>query len=74
MKFVTEENFITSLINSLFNINSSNIATKEDLESVVQQMTNTFKSSWNNHAKLKHITKHSKEWWNQDCTTGLNRY
>jgi len=74
MKFVTEENFIMSLINSLFNINSSNIATKEDLESVVQQMANTFKSSWNNHAKLKHITKHSKEWWNQDCTTGLNRY
>jgi len=55
-----KKNFIMSLING-FNINSSTITTKEDLESIVQQMTNTFESSWNNHVKLKHITKHLKE-------------
>jgi len=56
-----EENFIVLLINGFSDINSSTITTKEDLESVVQWMANMFKSFWNNHAKLKHITKHSKE-------------
>ena len=37
-------------------------------------MAYTFERSWNDHTKLKHITKHSKEWWNQDCTTSLNKY
>jgi len=57
-----EENFIALLINGFSNINSLNITTKEKLERVFQQMANTFKESWNNYAKLKHITKHSKEW------------
>jgi len=57
-----EENFIASLINGFSNINSLTITTKEELERVVQQIADTFKSSWNNHAKLKHTTKHSKEW------------
>jgi len=69
-----EKNFIVSLINGFSNINSSTITTKEDLESIVQQMANIFKSSWNNHMKLKHITKYLNKWWNQDCTTDLNRY
>jgi len=55
-----EERFMESLISSFFNINSSTITSKEELEGVVQQMADTFERSWNNHAKLKHITKHSK--------------
>ena len=69
-----EEKFLAALISSFFNINSSTITTKEELEGVVQQMADTFERSWNNHMKLKHITKHLKKWWNQDCTTGLSRY
>ena len=40
-----EENFIASLINGFSNINSSTITIKEELERVVQQMADTFKSS-----------------------------
>jgi len=59
-----EEKFLAALISSFSNINLSTITTKEELEGVVQQMANTFERSWNNHVKLKHITKYSKEWWN----------
>jgi len=56
-----EEKFIELLISGFSNINSSTITTKKELEGVVQQMANTFERSWDNHAKLKHITKHLKE-------------
>jgi len=69
-----EKSFIISLTNSFSNINSSAIRTKKNLERLVQQMATIFKNAWNNHSKLKHIMKHSKEWWNQDCSTSLNRY
>jgi len=56
-----EKSFITSLTNSFSNINSSAIRTKKNLERLVQQMATIFKNAWNNHSKLKHIMKHSKE-------------
>jgi len=56
-----EEKFLAALISSFSNINLLTITTKEELEGVVQQMADTFERSWNNHVKLKHITKHSKE-------------
>ena len=45
-----------------------------NLETSVQQLANVFENAWNTHSKQKHITKHSKEWWNQDYTNGLNKY
>jgi len=57
-----EEKFLESLINGFFSINSSTITTKEKLKGVIQQMANTLERSWDNYAKLKYITKHSKEW------------
>jgi len=57
-----EENFLALLISSFSNINSLTITTKKELEGVVQQMADTFKRSWNNHVKLKYITKYLKEW------------
>jgi len=48
--------------------------TQANLESSIQQLANVFENAWNTHSKQKHITKHSKEWWNQDCTDSLNKY
>jgi len=55
-------------------LNTSVIRSQANLESSVQQLANVFKNTWNTHSKQKHITKHSKEWWNQDCTDSLNKY
>jgi len=59
-----EKEFITSLTNGFSNLNSSAIRTKENLENLAQQVALVFETTWNNHSRLKHIMKHSKEWWN----------
>ena len=33
-----------------------------------------FKTTWSTHSMTKHITKHSKEWWNKQCTDCINAY
>ena len=56
-----EKNFIVSLTKEVFNLNSSNIQSNNDLENLVQQLAHMFKNAWNKYSKLKHITKYSKE-------------
>jgi len=51
-----------------------NITLKENLEAVAQQLAGIFNKAWYSQAKKKRITKHSKEWWNHECTESLNRY
>jgi len=69
-----EKNFITSLVQGIQNLDTSAIRSKENLENLVQQLATIFENMWSFHSKLKHIMKHSKEWWNQDCTNCLNKY
>jgi len=57
-----EKSFITSIINSVKNLDTASIETKEDLENSVQQLAVTFEHAWHTHSKLKHIMKYSKEW------------
>jgi len=57
-----EKSFITSIINSVKNLDTASIETKEDLENSVQQLAVTFEHAWYTHSKLKHIMKYSKEW------------
>ena len=69
-----EKNFITSLVRGVQSLDTSVIRSKANLETLVQQLASVFENTQSTHSKWKHITKHSKEWWNQDCTNGLNRY
>jgi len=56
-----KKDFIISLTNGFSNLNSLAIRSKESLENLIQQVALVFKTAWNNHSKLKHIMKHSKE-------------
>jgi len=69
-----EKNFISSIITDVKNLDMLNIRTKDGLENSVQQLKTTFDHAWINNLKLKRITKHSKEWWNMECSDSLNRY
>jgi len=69
-----EKEFISSLVQGIQSLNTSEIRSQANLEASVQQLVNVFENTWNTHSKQKRITKHSKEWWNQDCTDGLNKY
>jgi len=55
-------------------LDTSSIVAKEDLKNIIQQLAAIFEHTWQSNSKLKHITKHSKEWWNSECTDSLNRY
>jgi len=69
-----EKSFISLIINGVKNLDTSSIVAKEDLENIIQQLAAIFEHAWQSNSKLKHITKHSKEWWNSECTDSLNRY
>jgi len=69
-----KKEFISSLVQDVQSLDTSTIRSQANLESSVQQLANVFENAWNTHSKQKCITKHSKEWWNQDCTDSLNKY
>jgi len=62
------------LVQGVQSFDTSAIRSQANLEASVQQLANVFENAWNTHSKQKRITKHSKEWWNQDCTDGLDKY
>ena len=68
-----EKEFISSLVQGVQSFDTSAIRSQANLEASVQQLANVFENAWNTHSKQKRITKHSKEWWNQDCTDGLDK-
>jgi len=60
-----EKEFMFSLVQGMQSLDTSPIRSQVNLESSVQQLAHVFENAWNTH---------SKEWWNQDCTDGLNKY
>jgi len=69
-----EKEFISLLVQGIQSLDTSAIRSQANLEASVQQLVNIFENAWNTHSKQKRITKYSNEWWNQDCTDGLNKY
>jgi len=48
-----EKDYITSITNGVYNLNTSSITTKEELEDYVQQLAIIFENAWRSHSKLK---------------------
>jgi len=56
-----EKNFIKAITDNVLSLDTSNITSKENLETTVQRLANIFNDAWYSQAKKKHITKHSKK-------------
>ena len=56
-----KKKFIKSLMNSIKQLDITDIMSKEDLQTIVLQLATAFENAWSQHSKLKYITKHSKE-------------
>jgi len=69
-----EKDFIKAITDGTLALDTSNITSKENLGAIAQQLAGIFNEAWYSQAKKKCITKHSKEWWNHECTESLNRY
>jgi len=56
-----ENNFIKAITDNILALDTSNIMSKENLETIVQQLASIFNEAWYSQAKKKCITKHSKD-------------
>jgi len=69
-----ESAFIKEVISSFKNFDTSNIANKECLEYMVNNLDLIVNQAWNKNAKQMRITKHSKRWWTDKCNKALTDY
>jgi len=57
-----KKNFIKAITDNTLALDTSNITSKENLETIVQRLANILNKAWYSQAKRKHIMKHSKKW------------
>ena len=69
-----ENNFIIELIKAIKKLNTENFQSKEALEHIVQSFTDCIERIWYKDLKIVHITKHFKEWWNDNYHRSLENY
>ena len=66
--------FVEEVISIFKNLDTSNITDKKCLENMVNNLDSLINQTWNKNAKQTRITKHSKQWWTEECSRSLNDY
>ena len=69
-----ESDFISHLISNIATLNSNSLVSHNDIESFSHKIEEIINTAWFSFSKEQHITKHSKEWWNQECSDSLSKY
>ena len=69
-----ETAFVKEVISNFKNLDISNIANTEKLEHIVNQLEVIIDQAWTKNAKKSRISKHSKQWWTEECSCSLNIY
>ena len=69
-----EKAFIDEVISNFKSLNTSNIDEVIKLDFVINQLGCIINQAWKNNAKKSRISKHSKQWWLDECSRTLNNY
>ena len=69
-----ESDFITDVISKFKNLDITNFKDIVNLEQVVKQLSTIIDQAWTKNAKKSKISKHSKQWWTEDCSRSLDNY
>ena len=69
-----ETTFIREVISGVKNLNTLNISNKECLENTVNNINSLINQAWNKNTKQSRITRHSKQWWNNECKQAIDKY
>ena len=69
-----ETAFIQDIISNFKSLDMSNIEDINKLERVVNQLGMIIDQAWTKNAKKSKISKHSKQWWSEECKWSLNNY
>jgi len=60
--------FVEEIISSFKILDTSVIGDSNKLESIVNQLGIIIDQAWKKNAKKSRISKHSKQWWMDDCS------
>ena len=69
-----ETAFVQDVISNFKNLNMSNIADTEEIEQVVSWLGSIIDMAWTKNAKRSRISRHSKQWWSEECKRSLDNY
>ena len=69
-----KKDFMSKIGSSVKHPNSSANINKDTFQEIIDQLFSVYENAWTKHSKPRCITKHLKEWWNQNCTHSLTRY
>ena len=68
-----EMSFIKDLISLIRNLYTFNLSDEDSLERVVNKFTKVVEYIWKKNLKIINITKHSKSWWNTNCSRDIGQ-
>ena len=75
IKYSEEEHtFVKELIEVIRNIDNNNIFDVDYLDSIVLEFASLIENIWVKNLKVVNIMKHSKSWWNINCSRDLDKY
>ena len=71
---IEEKQFVNDTISAIKNLDVSNLLDILLLEKAINDSSKNIDNAWNKNAKLTNITKHSKRWWDNNCSRDLEKY
>ena len=69
-----ESQFIKDVISKFKDLDTTSIKDIDKLERVIKQFGMIIDQAWTKNAKKSKISKHSKQWWTEDCSHSLDNY
>ena len=69
-----ETTFIKEITIIIKNLNTSYLLDCDKLEDIVNLLKLKIDQAWIKNAKWTRIMKHSKQWWNEECSQVLDKY
>ena len=69
-----EKAFIDEVILNFKSLNTNDMDKVDKLDHVVQRIGHIIDQAWKCNAKKSRISKHSKQWWSDECSQALNNY
>jgi len=69
-----ESEFIKDVISNFKGLDMTSIKNSDKLDQVIKQFGSIIDNIWTKNAKKSRISKHSKQWWMEDCSRSLDIY
>jgi len=66
--------FVKELIEAIKNIETNDIPDINCFNSIILEFISLLENIWAKNSKIVNITKHSKSWWDINCSRNLENY